>query len=151
MQMTDPAAGGAISANGNARPAPYSHRLNSNSFPALRRFVPPARVIDKPAYSAFTNSALASFLSDKGINTLVIRRIDVAVARGSLTSTDAWPHQKAQPSGRLRIKTRPRHQVHQHVDVAAIDRDLVAIDIGRAVAGQEQDGVGDVLRHADPP
>ena len=32
--------------------------------PALRRFAPPARVIDKPAYSAFTGSVLASFLSE---------------------------------------------------------------------------------------
>src|SRR3977135_2912453 len=37
-----------------------------------RQFAPPARVIDKPAYSAFTGSPLASFLSDKGISTLVI-------------------------------------------------------------------------------
>jgi nicotinamidase-related amidase len=47
--------------------------------PALRQFAPPARVIDKPAYSAFTGSALASFLSDKGIITLVITRSETDV------------------------------------------------------------------------
>jgi nicotinamidase-related amidase len=40
--------------------------------PALRRFAPPAEIIDKPAYSAFRESPLASFLSEKGVGTLVI-------------------------------------------------------------------------------
>ena len=36
--------------------------------------------------------------------------------------------------------------------LADFDGDLVAVDVGRAVAGQEQDGAGDVLRHqADRP
>jgi len=58
--------------------------------PALRKFVPPARVIDKPAYSAFTNSALASFLSDKGISTLVITgsETDVCVLATVLHAVD---------------------------------------------------------------
>src|SRR3954447_12992160 len=40
--------------------------------PALRRFVPPATIIDKPAYSAFAESALMSFLREKRINTIVV-------------------------------------------------------------------------------
>ncbi len=58
--------------------------------PALHRFVPPARVIDKPAYSAFTGSALASFLSEKGINTLVITgsETDVCVLATVLNAVD---------------------------------------------------------------
>jgi isochorismate hydrolase len=40
--------------------------------PMLQRFAPPAEIIDKPAYSAFYQSPLASFLSEKGVCTLVI-------------------------------------------------------------------------------
>jgi hypothetical protein len=40
------------------------------------------------------------------------------------------------------FKARPRHRIHQHIDVAAIDGDLVAIDMGRPIACQEQDGIG---------
>src|ERR1700704_6495240 len=40
--------------------------------PALRRFVPPAEIVDKPAYSAFRESPLALLLSERGIGTLVI-------------------------------------------------------------------------------
>ena len=58
--------------------------------PALRQFVPPARVIDKPAYSAFTGSPLASLLSDKGISTLVITgsETDVCVLATVLHAVD---------------------------------------------------------------
>jgi len=58
--------------------------------PALRQFVPPARVIDKPAYSAFTGSPLASLLSDKGISTLVITgsETDVCVLATVLHAID---------------------------------------------------------------
>ena len=40
--------------------------------PAVSRFVPPAAVIDKPAYSAFSNPGLASLLVDKNVGTVVI-------------------------------------------------------------------------------
>jgi nicotinamidase-related amidase len=58
--------------------------------PALGRFAPPAHVIDKPAYSAFTESTLASFLSDKGITTLVITgaETDVCVLATVLDAVD---------------------------------------------------------------
>jgi nicotinamidase-related amidase len=47
--------------------------------PALARYVPPLRVIDKPAYSAFSNPALASLLIDHGIGTVVITGAETAV------------------------------------------------------------------------
>lgn len=72
MRRIGPGGGAAISPSGNAPSAPSFHHPSSSSF--LRcgglRLLP--GVIDKPAYSAFTGSALASFLSDKGIITLVI-------------------------------------------------------------------------------
>src|SRR3979411_136038 len=40
--------------------------------PALRRFAPPATVIDKPAYSAFAQSALPSFLQEKNVSTIIV-------------------------------------------------------------------------------
>ena len=40
------------------------------------------------------------------------------------------------------FKARPRHRIHQHIGVAAIDGDLGAIDMGRPIARQEQDGIG---------
>jgi nicotinamidase-related amidase len=57
---------------------------------ALRRFAPPAKVIDKPAYSAFTESALIPFLLDKGISTLVITgaETDVCVLATVLDAID---------------------------------------------------------------
>ena len=39
--------------------------------PALSRFVPPAAVIDKPAYSAFSNPGLASLLIDVAARSLI--------------------------------------------------------------------------------
>jgi nicotinamidase-related amidase len=58
--------------------------------PALQRFVPPARILDKPAYSAFAESALASFLSEKGVSTLVITgaETDVCVLATVLDAVD---------------------------------------------------------------
>ena len=58
--------------------------------PALQRFVPPARVIDKPAYSAFAGSALASLLADKGIGTVVVTgaETDVCVLATVLDAVD---------------------------------------------------------------
>ena len=58
--------------------------------PALQRFVPPARVLDKPAYSAFAESGLASFLSEKGVSTLVITgsETDVCVLATVLDAVD---------------------------------------------------------------
>lgn len=40
--------------------------------PALARLVPPAKVIDKPAYSAFSNPKMLQDLRDAGADTLVI-------------------------------------------------------------------------------
>jgi nicotinamidase-related amidase len=58
--------------------------------PALLRFAPPAEIIDKPAYSGFYQSPLASFLSEKGIGTLVITgaETDVCVLATVLDAAD---------------------------------------------------------------
>jgi nicotinamidase-related amidase len=40
--------------------------------PPLSRLIPPATVIDKPAYSAFAESGLTAFLHDKSVDTLII-------------------------------------------------------------------------------
>jgi nicotinamidase-related amidase len=58
--------------------------------PALQRFVPPARVIDKPAYSAFVESSLAEFLLEKDVRTLVVTgaETDVCVLASILDAVD---------------------------------------------------------------
>ena len=58
--------------------------------PALQRFVPPARVIDKPAYSAFSESPLAEFLLQKNVGTLVVTgaETDVCVLASILDAVD---------------------------------------------------------------
>lgn len=58
--------------------------------PALSRFVPPAAVIDKPAYSAFSNPGLASLLVEKNIGTVVISgaETDVCVLSTVLSAVD---------------------------------------------------------------
>src|SRR5262245_13816757 len=40
--------------------------------PELARFVPPAAVVDKPAYSAFFRSRLAEFLRARGVHTVIV-------------------------------------------------------------------------------
>lgn len=58
--------------------------------PALGRFVPPAMVIDKPAYSAFSNARLASLLMEKRIGTVVVTgaETDVCVLSTVLSAVD---------------------------------------------------------------
>jgi nicotinamidase-related amidase len=58
--------------------------------PALQRFAPPARVIDKPAYSAFLESSLSEFLLEKSIRTLVVTgaETDVCVLASVLDAVD---------------------------------------------------------------
>jgi len=57
---------------------------------ALQRFVPPARIIDKPVYSAFKESKLGSYLSDKSVRSLVITgsETDVCVLATILDAVD---------------------------------------------------------------
>ncbi|MEK9284686.1 cysteine hydrolase [Bradyrhizobium sp. ISRA442] len=68
------------------RIAPFGLEL----VPALARFAPPALVIDKPAYSAFSNPALADLLVGKGIGTVVITgaETDVCVLSTVLSAVD---------------------------------------------------------------
>jgi nicotinamidase-related amidase len=58
--------------------------------PALQRFVPPARTIDKPTYSAFAESRLAEFLLEKSVSTLVVTgaETDVCVLASILDAVD---------------------------------------------------------------
>jgi len=58
--------------------------------PELGRYVPPARLIDKPAYSAFSNPGLASLLIEKGVGTVVVTgaETDVCVLSTVLSAVD---------------------------------------------------------------
>jgi nicotinamidase-related amidase len=58
--------------------------------PELNRFVPPAALIDKPAYSAFSNPNLSSLLVDKHVGTVVISgaETDVCVLSTVLSAVD---------------------------------------------------------------
>jgi nicotinamidase-related amidase len=58
--------------------------------PALARYVPPCRIVDKPAYSAFSYPALASLLIEKGVGTVVITgaETDVCVLSTVLAAVD---------------------------------------------------------------
>ena len=58
--------------------------------PALVRFVPPAYIVDKPAYSAFVGSSLMSLLCTKKVRTVVITgaETDVCVLSTVLSAVD---------------------------------------------------------------
>jgi nicotinamidase-related amidase len=68
-------------------------RLNSDQLdllPELRRFVPPALVIDKPGYSAFYQSSLDGFLIEKNVGAIVVTgaETDVCVASTVFDAVD---------------------------------------------------------------
>lgn len=56
----------------------------------LAQYVPPANVIDKPAYSAFYRSALAGFLLERGVGTVIVSgaETDVCVLATVLDAVD---------------------------------------------------------------
>jgi nicotinamidase-related amidase len=58
--------------------------------PALAPYAPPALVVDKPAYSAFTRSGLYDLLVGKGIETVVLTgaETDVCVLSTALSAVD---------------------------------------------------------------
>jgi nicotinamidase-related amidase len=58
--------------------------------PSLARLVPPARIVDKPAYSAFVGSGLRELLLDKKVRTIVITgaETDVCVLSTVLSAID---------------------------------------------------------------
>lgn len=58
--------------------------------PALARYVPPARIVDKPAYSAFSNPQLSDLLVEKSISSVVITgaETDVCVLSTVLSAVD---------------------------------------------------------------
>lgn len=57
---------------------------------SLARYVPPVCIIDKPAYSAFSNPALASLLIEKSVSTIVVTGVetDVCVLSTVLNAVD---------------------------------------------------------------
>lgn len=61
-----------------------------NLMPQLERFVPPARVFDKPVYSGFATGALHGFLQAKHVDTLIITgsETDVCVLSTVLSAID---------------------------------------------------------------
>lgn len=58
--------------------------------PEMARHVPPAILLDKPAYSAFTRSALSELLISKAVETVVITgaETDVCVLATALSAVD---------------------------------------------------------------
>jgi nicotinamidase-related amidase len=58
--------------------------------PAMARYVPPARVVDKPVYSAFVHSGLCDLLTGKLIDTIVVTgaETDVCVLASTLSAID---------------------------------------------------------------
>lgn len=58
--------------------------------PALARYVPPARIVDKPAYSAFSNPQLSDLLVEKSVSSVVITgaETDVCVLSTVLSAVD---------------------------------------------------------------
>jgi nicotinamidase-related amidase len=58
--------------------------------PELARYAPPAAIVDRPAYSAFHRSALAGFLAERHIGTLIVSgaETDVCVLSTVLAAVD---------------------------------------------------------------
>lgn len=58
--------------------------------PALARYVPPARIVDKPAYSGFSNPQLSGLLVEKSVSSVVITgaETDVCVLSTVLSAVD---------------------------------------------------------------
>jgi nicotinamidase-related amidase len=70
-------------------PKPAAARA-TGAYPRLAPVAPPATVIDKPAYSAFAQSALASFLQNKNVSTVIVTgaETDVCVLSTVLDAVD---------------------------------------------------------------
>lgn len=56
----------------------------------LARFVPPAHIVDKPAYSAFHQSSLGNFLAERDVSSLIISgaETDVCVLSTALAAVN---------------------------------------------------------------
>jgi nicotinamidase-related amidase len=99
--------------------------------PALARFVPPALLIDKPAYSAFSNPQLTELLVGNGIGTVVITgaETDVCVLSTALSAVDLGLRvvivQDALCSssdiGHDALKTMYRNRFHGQVDLVTAE------------------------------
>lgn len=74
--------------------------------PSLNRFVPPAAVIDKLAYSAFSNPGLARLLVEKNVGTIVVSgaETDVCILSTVMSAVDLA---SGLSSSRTRCAVRP--------------------------------------------
>ena len=95
--------------------------------PALARFVPPAIVVDKPGYSAFVQSRLYNFLSDRGIDSIVVTgaETDVCVLATTLSAVDLGLRVvivedalcSSSDEGHDALMTMYRTRLHEQIDV----------------------------------
>jgi nicotinamidase-related amidase len=99
--------------------------------PALARFVPPAIVVDKPAYSAFVQSRLYDLLTGKGIGTVVITgaETDVCVLATTLSAVDLGLRVvivedalcSSSDQGHDALMTMYRTRLHEQIDVVVAE------------------------------
>jgi nicotinamidase-related amidase len=97
--------------------------------PALARFAPPAEVIDKPAYSAFFQSDLDTFLREKRIETLVLTgaETDVCVLATALAAVDRGFRAvivedaicSSSDAGHDALMTMYRDRLHEQIEVVS--------------------------------
>jgi nicotinamidase-related amidase len=95
--------------------------------PALARYTPPALVLDKPAYSAFTRSGLYDLLIGKGIETVVLTgaETDVCVLSTALSAVDLGFRVvivedalcSSSDEGHDALMTMYRMRMHEQIDV----------------------------------
>jgi nicotinamidase-related amidase len=103
------------------------HGDELNLVPAMARYVPPAIVVDKPAYSAFAYSPLYELLVGKGIGTVVVTgaETDVCVLATVLSAIDLGFRVvmvedalcSSSDEGHDALMTMYRTRLHEQIDV----------------------------------
>jgi nicotinamidase-related amidase len=103
------------------------HGNELNLVPAMARYVPPAIVVDKPAYSAFAYSPLYELLVGKGIGTVVVTgaETDVCVLATVLSAIDLGFRVvmvedalcSSSDEGHDALMTMYRTRLHEQIDV----------------------------------
>jgi nicotinamidase-related amidase len=106
------------------------HGTELELVPALARCVPPAHVVDKPAYSAFTRSGLYDLLVSKGIDTVVLTgaETDVCVLSTALSAVDLGFHVvivedalcSSSDEGHDALMTMYRMRMHEQIDLLKV-------------------------------
>jgi len=106
------------------------HSTELELVPALARYVPPAHVVDKPAYSAFTRSGLYDLLVGKGIDTVVLTgaETDVCVLSTALSAVDLGFHVvivedalcSSSDEGHDALMTMYRMRMHEQIDLLKV-------------------------------